>query len=161
MSDEFELKLTDEDIPKQGYEPNKATSNGGAPHDSPSGRVVRKNAGRPMLATLVPRGAMEAIARAGEVGLTKYERDSYRSNGGYSLLQCLNSALRHIAARASGEKYDADAEKYVGRPVDHLDLAIWNLSTACENLRVYGDEVDDTWRGPNGDWTPYKRESKE
>lgn len=109
---------------------------------------VRKNKGRPQLAGLVPLGALEAIARAAEVGLVKYARDSYREEGGYSVLTCLDSAARHIYALTGGEKHDPDASAIMGKPVAHLDMAIWNLSAACESMRLYGAINDDTWKGP-------------
>lgn len=108
----------------------------------------RKNKGRPQLASLVPRGALEAIARAAEVGLVKYKKDSYRERGGYTVMMCLDSCVRHIYAHTGGEKHDEDATKLLGHPVAHLDMAIWNLSAACENLRLYGSGNDDAWSGP-------------
>lgn len=112
--------------------------------------VERKDKGKAMLATLTPLGAIEAIARASEVGLTKYHRDSFRDEGGYTLSQCLNAAVRHIFKRTGGERYDPDAAQYLdGRQIDHLDLAIWNLAAATEAQRLYGDACDDLWKGPN------------
>lgn len=125
------------------------------PADAPvvvSANQIRKNAGRPRIAELVPLGLLEAVARASEVGLVKYARDSFREKGGYSIANCLNSAARHIYARMGGERYDMDGSKYVGKPVDHLDQAAWNIAAACEAIRLYGmDKADDTWKGPNGD----------
>lgn len=109
---------------------------------------ARKNAGKPRVATLVPLGALEAIAHAAEVGPVKYWKDGYRDDGGYSLSQCLDSCVRHAMSRSSGEKYDVDSSVMLEHPVDHLHGAIWNLSTACENLRLYGDRNDDLWKGP-------------
>lgn len=109
---------------------------------------VRKNKGKRPLATQVPLGAINAIAHAAQVGLVKYWSDGYRDDGGYPLSTCLDSAVRHIFARTGGEKYDKEASELLGEPVDNLELAIWNLSAACEALRLYGEVNDDLWKGP-------------
>lgn len=110
----------------------------------------RKDGGKPKIATLVPLGAMEGYCEAAEYGAnSKYWRDSYREDGGYSLAQALNAAVRHIMKRASGERFDPEMSEYHGRPIDHLAGAIWNIGTALECIRLYGNEnVDDLWHGP-------------
>lgn len=100
------------------------------------------------LATLVPLGALEAIAHASEIGLIKYKRDGYREGNGYQLSCCLDAAVRHIMKRTSGERYDPEGSEILKHPIDHLDCAIWNLSAACEMLRLYGEINDDLWKGP-------------
>jgi len=110
---------------------------------------IRKNEGKLRLASLVPLGALQAITRAAEVGLVKYKMDSFREGGGYSVLTCLDSAVRHIFAYTGGERFDPEASRIRGEPTLHLDLAIWNLSAACECLRIYGEGNDDTWKGPS------------
>lgn len=109
---------------------------------------VRKNTGKRRVATLAPLGVLESFANASEVGLPKYWENGYRENGGYSLSQCLDSAVRHIMLRTGGEKYDPEGSAYIGRPIDHIDMACWNIGVACEMLRLYGPPNDDLWYGP-------------
>ena len=138
-----------------------AVQKGDSPLVKPVKKVFRqrKNEGRRQIATLVPLGALEAIANASEVGLVKYEIDSYREDGGYSLGQCLNSAARHIYARTGGQRYDPNGSKLLGRPIDHIDMATWNMAVACEMQRLFGDENDDLWKGLPKTVSPSKENS--
>lgn len=74
--------------------------------------------------SLVPREAIEGLARVYEYGLTKYSRNSWRNFTTEQAVDCLaDAAMRHQLAYQDGEEYDH------GSHLHHLLSAAWNLLT--------------------------------
>jgi hypothetical protein len=74
--------------------------------------------------TLVPKEAIECLAKVYEYGLHKYERDSWRKFTPEQAKNCLpDSALRHLLEYCNGQETDSDS----GLP--HLVQAAWNCLT--------------------------------
>jgi hypothetical protein len=74
--------------------------------------------------SLVPREAIEGLARVYEYGLTKYSRDSWRNFTPEQARDCLADAgMRHQLRFNSGETYDKESGLH------HLLSAAWNLIT--------------------------------
>lgn len=88
---------------------------------------TKHDKGKPDL-SLVPRPAMEAIARGLTYGAGKYGRYNYC--GGFENTRLLAACLRHIYQYLDGQDRDAEST------LSHLDHAIANLAMLlhCQEL---------------------------
>lgn len=106
--------------------------------------MVRKDDAGKLDLTLNPLGLLEAGARAYTFGVEKYARDLYRSayNPAFTMQRQLAAASRHLVATTNGEICAPDSG------LDHLDHLVASVGIALELKRLFGDKVDDRWRGP-------------
>jgi len=92
-------------------------------YESSMGKPLKMAEGKPKV-SLVPRSAIEQLARVYEYGLQKYHRNSWRE---FTLEQALatfqDAAGRHLLAYNDGEEIDPES----GLP--HLAQAAWNMLT--------------------------------
>lgn len=90
---------------------------GGTKHDT----------GKPPL-TLVPRAALEAIARVFAFGMKKYSRDNYKK--GFEYTRLMDAAMRHIVQAVDGEDTDPESGE------SHVAHALCCLSMLLECQRL-------------------------
>lgn len=92
--------------------------------------------GKPPI-SLVPREAIEAIARALQFGAKKYSADNFK--GGIAYRRLLDASMRHITAYAAGETLDPESH------LSHIDHALASLSMLTYMIKFRPD-LDDRYQ---------------
>lgn len=97
--------------------------------ESPEGVPLKMAENKPRL-ELVPRFAIEELARVYEAGLNKYSPESWRQFTPEQAQACLlGAALRHLEAYREGERIDA------GSGCETLAQAAWNALTLLYHIK--------------------------
>lgn len=96
-------------------------------------RAKKNDAGKPQL-SLIPEPALYLLARAMEYGAFKYGRNNYKA--GHRWSQCVDAALRHIAAFAHGEPSDPESGH------SHIAHALASLAMLAYHIK-YHPELND------------------
>lgn len=98
----------------------------------------KKDSGKPQL-SLIPREALEEMARGFEYGAKKYAR--YNFEKGFEWSRPLDAALRHLSAMAAGELIDSESGN------THLAHALCSLAMLAHSVKHY-PENDNLSRKP-------------
>ncbi len=97
--------------------------------------VARKNdAGKPPL-SMIPREALEEMAKAFAYGAAKYSRGNFRQSG-MKWSRLTDAALRHITAFANGEWLDPESGN------SHLSHALASLAMLAFQAKHHPEEND-------------------
>jgi hypothetical protein len=98
-----------------------------------SGDAKKNDSGKPQL-SLIPREALDQMARGFEHGAAKYGRNNFKK--GHKWSRCLDAAMRHITAFAHGEDLDPDSGN------NHIAHALCSLAMLAYHLEHHQD-LDD------------------
>lgn len=120
-----------EEILSKGYESR-----------SKNGSAVKDDAKKPRM-SLVPILAKREVARVMTYGANKYADYNWANGFDYTILA--DAAERHIDDWRCGIDFDPDSGE---RTLAH---AICSLMMLLENTLLYGDRLDDRWKGWKAD----------
>jgi hypothetical protein len=101
-------------------------------HNKP-GSASKNDTGKPQL-SLIPREALELLARGFEYGAAKYERGNFKKGHKHSRL--LDAALRHVYAMAAGEMIDEESGNL------HLSHALCSLAMLAYHVKHHPELND-------------------
>lgn len=96
--------------------------------------AIKNDAGKPPL-SMIPREALEEMARAFAYGAAKYSRGNFRKSG-MKWSRLTDAALRHIAAFANGEWTDPESGN------SHLSHALASLAMLAFQAKHHPEEND-------------------
>ena len=97
---------------------------------------TKNDTGKPRI-SLIPREALEGMARALTFGAKKYSADNFKNGLAYRRL--LDASMRHIIAWADGENLDPESR------LSHLDHALASLAM-LKFMEQNRPEMDDRYK---------------
>lgn len=105
---------------------------------------------KPLRYDLIPRAALDALARHYGRGARKYEDHNWRK--GYAWSKSYAALQRHLTAWWDGEDLDPDPVMMDpdGTFASHLDAVLWHAAVLTTFAQEY-PEGDDRFRRPNGE----------
>jgi hypothetical protein len=77
---------------------------------------------------LIPKAALDAIAKTLKLGGDKYGVSNWRDNGGIPVANCINHCLQHVHAFISGDDSEETLETHIAHAATNLCFVLHFLS---------------------------------